>query len=174
MDGDDSPGSLRHEARTVPRTVRISDDQPHPVDVDRLRHLADHVLAAQGVPAHVELSVACIDADEMAALKGQHLGEHVATDVLAFPMDAIDEWAGERGAGGDAGAPTMLGDVVLCPQVAAAQAADRDASTAEELDLLLVHGILHLLGYDHVDTTEREEMFGLTDTLLAAFGSSSA
>ncbi|MEX2620683.1 MAG: rRNA maturation RNase YbeY, partial [Egibacteraceae bacterium] len=94
-----------------------------------------------------------------------HLDEHAPTDVLAFPMDAADSPGG--------GEAMVLGDVVLCPAVAAQQAAERDAPAADELDLLLVHGILHLLGYDHVDAAEQTEMFGLTDALLASFRSRS-
>lgn len=155
MDGADSPGRARA------RTVLVSDEQSHPVDADRLRRLAAHVLADQGVPAGVELSVACVEAAEMAALKGRHLGEHAPTDVLAFPMDGPGATV--------AGEPALLGDVVLCPQVAAAQAGERGVPTADELDLLLVHGILHLLGHDHAEAGERGVMFGLTDALLASF-----
>lgn len=165
MDGDDSPGGrgAHHEPQEGARTVLISDEQPHPVDTDRLRRLAVHVLAQQVVPPGFELSVACVDAAEMATLMGRHLDEHAPTDVLAFPMDAADAHGG--------GEAMVLGDVVLCPAVAADQAAAREAPLADELDLLLVHGILHLLGYDHVDATEQAEMFGLTDTLLASFRS---
>lgn len=151
MDPDDRP------------RVLVTDEQRAAVDHERLRHLAAHVLASRDVPHDMELSVACVDADAIAALKGRHLGEHAPTDVLAFPMD-------EPAAVGD-GSPGMLGDVVLCPQVAASQAAERGVPTGEELDMLLVHGILHLLGYDHVDADERAEMFELTDALLAAFRS---
>lgn len=169
MDGDDSQGNSgsRHDALSAPRhdaaprTVSISDEQGHPVDEQRLRRLARHVLAEQEVPPAMELSVACIDAPAMAALKHRHLGEDAPTDVLAFPMDMPGET--------EPGVPAVLGDVVLCPEVAAAQAAERQAPSADELDVLLVHGILHLLGYDHVDALERDEMFGLTDALLASF-----
>jgi probable rRNA maturation factor len=65
--------------------------------------------------------------------------------------------------------PALLGDVVLCPAVAAAQAVERDLPVADELQLLLVHGILHLLGHDHADPGERAVMFRLTDRLLADF-----
>jgi probable rRNA maturation factor len=155
MDGDDRPGQPR------PRTVLISDEQAHPVDAERLRRLAAHVLADRGVPPAMELSVACVDAAAMAALKRHHLGEDAPTDVLAFPMDTPGETP--------PGVPAVLGDIALCPEVAAAQAADRQVPPADELDVLLVHGILHLLGYDHVDRAERDAMFGLTDRLLGAY-----
>lgn len=165
MDGADrpGPGAAAPQAPAGPRTVLVSDEQPFPVDTDRLCRLARHVLDARGVPADMELSVTFVDAAEMAALKGRHLGEHAATDVLAFPMDVPGETA--------PGEPALLGDVVVCPDVAAHQAAERGAPVGDELELLLVHGILHLLGYDHLDAAERAEMFGLTDALLAGFGS---
>jgi probable rRNA maturation factor len=163
MDGD---GRRRPGGAAASRTVLVSDEQSRPVDLERLRRLAGHVLADRGVPAGTELSVTCIDAAAMAALNGRHLGEHTPTDVLAFPMDAPGETTPDE--------PALLGDVVLCPEVAAAQAADRGAPAADELDLLLVHGILHLLGHDHVDEAERADMFGLTDALLASFAGSAA
>lgn len=162
MDGDDRRGTGDAGAS---RTVLVSDEQSRPVDVDRLRRLARHVLADRGVPPGMELSVTCLDTAAMAALKGRHLGQHTPTDVLAFPMDAPGETP--------PGEPALLGDVVLCPDVAAAQAAEREGSAADELDLLLVHGILHLLGHDHADDVERAEMFGLTDALLGSFARSS-
>lgn len=159
MDEDGRRGHT--DAPSGARSVLIVDEQDEPVDHERLRHLADHVLDRCEVPADLELSVACIDAGSIAALKAEHLGEHAPTDVLAFPMDAPGDAPGAE--------PGILGDVVLCPEVAAAQAAERGVPAGEELELLLVHGILHLLGHDHIDATERAEMFGLTDDLLASF-----
>ncbi|HWH33485.1 MAG TPA: rRNA maturation RNase YbeY [Egibacteraceae bacterium] len=131
------------------------------VDVERLQRLARHVLADRRVPDGMELSVLCVDADDMAELNGHHMGKQGPTDVLAFPMDLPGETL--------PGEPAILGDVVLCPAVAAAQAAEHGKTFAAELELLLVHGILHLLGHDHAEPAERAEMFGLTDRLLASF-----
>lgn len=155
MDADDRPWPAGAGA------VLITDEQERAVDHGRLRRLAGHVLSDRGVPAGVQLSVALVDEDAMAALKREHLGQDAPTDVLAFPMDGpAPPRAGEG--------PALLGDVVLCPGVAAAQAAARGVPEADELDLLLVHGILHLLGHDHADEAERAAMFGLTDELLAS------
>ena len=105
------------------------------------------------------------------------MGEPGPTDVLAFPMDELDlrgsaASATGHGAGGeepDETGPAVLGDVVLCPEVAERQGAEAGHSTAAELELLCTHGVLHLLGYDHGDPEEHEEMFGLQDELLSTW-----
>ena len=132
-----------------------------PVDAVRLRRLASFVLADRSVPEAMELSVLAVDVDTITNLNSQHMGVEAPTDVLAFPMDLPGETA--------PGEPTILGDVVLCPEVAAQQAAEHGNSPQAEQDLLLVHGLLHLLGHDHADEEERRAMFSLTDRLLADF-----
>lgn len=131
------------------------------VDAERLQRLALHVLSDRRVPDAMELSILCVDREDMAQLNGHHMGKQGPTDVLAFPMDLPGETL--------PGEPAILGDVVLCPAVAAQQAGERGRPFEAELDLLLVHGILHLLGHDHAEPEERAEMFGLTDRLLASF-----
>lgn len=131
------------------------------VDVDRLGRLASFVLADQGVPEAMELSVLAVDVDTIARLNAQHMGAEGPTDVLAFPIDRPGDAAPDQ--------PSILGDVVLCPQVAARQAAEHGRSAEAEQDLLTVHGILHLLGHDHAEDDERRTMFALTDRLLADF-----
>jgi probable rRNA maturation factor len=91
------------------------------------------------------------------------------TDVLAFPMDELNDQRDDLE--GDL-PPTLLGDVVLCPAVAAAQAKQAGHSVAAELDLLCTHGVLHLLGYDHADAAEEREMFGLQSQLLEGWARS--
>jgi probable rRNA maturation factor len=108
------------------------------VDERAAEEVARAVLAAEGVDDG-ELGITFVDADEMRALKSEHLGIDEATDVLSFPLDGRDEVP--------EGVPRALGDVVLCPQV-----------VGEEWRAPLVHGLLHLLGYDHGDEmTAREE-----------------
>ncbi len=141
--------------------VFVADEQALPVDIDRLRRLAEFVLAAQHVPPGMELSVLAVDRDAIAALNAHHMDAEGPTDVLAFPIDLPGETT--------PGQPALLGDVVLCPEVAAEQAPAHGATTAAEIELLLVHGILHLLGHDHAEDDERTVMFSLTDRLLAAF-----
>jgi probable rRNA maturation factor len=141
--------------------VFVADEQTRPVDTEHLRRLADYVLGDRRVPAAMELSVLCVERPAMAALNAHHMGEQGPTDVLAFPMDLPGETT--------AGEPAILGDVVLCPEVAETQAREHGNTTEAELELLLVHGILHLLGHDHAEPGERDAMFGLTDRLLSAF-----
>ena len=142
-------------------SVFVADEQGRPVDADRLMALARHVLSDRGVPADMELTVLCVEPDDIAALNTQHMGATGPTDVLAFPMDMPGEAMADE--------PGILGDVVLCPTVAADQAATQGKAESEEIDLLLVHGILHLLGHDHAEPDERAAMFGLTDRLLETF-----
>lgn len=141
-------------------TVFVADEQGHPVPAERLRSLAEFVLAAEAVPASMELTLLLVDEPPIAELNEAHLGVEGPTDVLAFPIDAPGD------AGGDV--PAVLGDVVLCPAVAARQA---PGDPAGEVEMLTVHGILHLLGHDHAEEDERRVMFGRTDELLAGFRS---
>jgi probable rRNA maturation factor len=141
--------------------VFLADEQDRDVEIERLAALAAHVLADQRVPDTMELNVLCVDSGAMAELNAHHMGATGPTDVLAFPMDLPGESL--------AGEPAILGDVVLCPEVAAAQAPAHQSTYAAEMELLLVHGILHLLGHDHAEDEERRIMFELTDRLLTAY-----
>jgi probable rRNA maturation factor len=124
--------------------------------------------------------VLLVDEKAMAELHERWMGEPGPTDVLAFPMDELRPPhltginAGRAGAEEPGPDPGLLGDVVLCPQVAASQGREAGHSTQDELELLCVHGILHLLGYDHADAGERAVMFGLQDRLLSAWQSDRA
>lgn len=142
-------------------SVSVTDEQQHPVDHDQLRSLARHVLHAQSVPQRMDLSILLVDSGVMAELNREHLGGDGPTDVLAFPIDAPQE-APPAG-------PAVLGEVVLCPQVAARQAQQAGHDVAAELRLLTVHGILHVLGMDHADPDAERRMFARTDELLAGF-----
>lgn len=138
--------------------VFLSDEQDTAVDADDLLALARHVLEARDVPPEAELALMLVDRSAIAALNAEHLGAEGPTDVLAFPIDRPGE-ASE-------GPPPVLGDVVVCPEVAEEQAAEADHSVQEELQLLTVHGILHVLGMDHARAEPRREMFALTERLL--------
>lgn len=141
--------------------VVVADEQDVEVDQERLMRLARHVLAAQRVPDDMEVAILLVDETTISELNSTHLHQDGPTDVLAFPIDE----PGEAPAGG----PAMLGDVVLCPAYVARQAADHGRPFADELAMLTVHGLLHLLGMDHADATQEREMFGLTDQLLSSF-----
>lgn len=145
--------------------VFVADEQTDvEVDVDRLHLLTEFVMADRRVPAAMEVSVLCVDRDAIHALNRTHMGHDRPTDVLAFPLDAPGETAH--------GEVAILGDVVLCPAVAVAQAGEHGKTPQAEMDLLVVHGLLHLLGHDHAEEAEKALMFGLTDRLLADFAAS--
>jgi probable rRNA maturation factor len=136
--------------------VVVADEQTAvDVDVDRWSRLAREVLVAEGRVG--ELTLTFIDADEIAALNAEYLGKTGPTDVLSFPLDGDLDAAAD---GFDfAGAPpVLLGDVVVCPGVAAAQAPTHAGTFDDELALLVVHGVLHVLGHDHAEPAERARM----------------
>lgn len=141
--------------------VFLADEQGVAVDADDLVALARHVLRERRVPDDMELALLLVDETTIAGLNAQHMGKDGPTDVLAFPIDAPGEAAPD--------APAVLGDVVLCPAVAHQQASGFGRTPDDEVRLLTVHGILHLLGMDHADPEEERAMFGLTDELLASY-----
>ena len=145
--------------------VTVVDDRSDcriPVDSERLSFLATRILAeAYTGMAWIELAIHLVDPEAIAALNRDHLGGDGPTDVLAFPVDLLGEVPD--------GSPVLLGDVVLCPAVAAGQAVDHSREVDAELSLLLVHGVLHLLGHDHADPEERVVMQRLEQELLERY-----
>jgi probable rRNA maturation factor len=152
-------------------SIEIANESGIEVDEAALSAVARHTLDQIGVSPLAELSVIVVDVAAMSALHERWMGEPGPTDVLAFPMDELDMPPGPNA--GDAG-PALLGDVVLCPQVAARQAATAGHPTEAELHLLCTHGILHLLGYDHADAEEEREMFELQGEILRGWQESRA
>ncbi|QYC39768.1 Endoribonuclease YbeY [Nonomuraea coxensis DSM 45129] len=150
-------------------SIEINNESGVGVDEESLVALATHVLAEMGINPLAELSIVVIDEDAMAELHEKWMGEPGPTDVLAFPMDELRPGGGARGDSESPADPALLGDVVLCPQVAARQAEEAGHATADELELLCTHGILHLLGYDHAEPEEHKEMFGLQSQLLESW-----
>ncbi|HVT65492.1 MAG TPA: rRNA maturation RNase YbeY [Mycobacteriales bacterium] len=148
-------------------SIEIANESGVEVDVHSIEQLARFVLNEMKVNPLVELSIRLVDVEAMTALHVHFMNEPGPTDVLAFPMDELNDQRDDM-AGGDV-PPTLLGDVVLCPEVAAKQAAQAGHSVGDELQLLGTHGILHLLGYDHGDPAEEREMFGLQTHLLEAW-----
>jgi probable rRNA maturation factor len=164
-------------------SVFVADEQGtgerHPVDVARWVGLAEAVLAAEGVVGDAELSLLFVDRDTMRELNARFTGTEAPTDVLAFPLDGALVEPGRWPDGGLTGPdrdpvapdelPLLLGDVVICPAVAAANAPDHAGTYDDEVALLLVHGILHLLGMDHAEPDERAAMQARERDLLARF-----
>jgi len=157
-------------------TIEIANESGVPVDEVAVASVARFALDRLRIHPLAELSVLLVDEAAMTDLHVKWMDEPGPTDVLSFPMDELRPPSmaggahGGRVAGDEPGPePGLLGDVVLCPQVAAAQAAQAGHSAQQELELLCVHGILHLLGYDHADPEEEAEMFGLQGELLQAW-----
>ncbi|HVX43632.1 MAG TPA: rRNA maturation RNase YbeY [Mycobacteriales bacterium] len=144
--------------------IEIANESGTSVDESALATLAAFVLGRMGVSPLAELSVLLVDEKYMSSLHERWMGEPGPTDVLAFPMDELET---DRGRDEDLAPKTaLLGDVVLCPAVAARQARGAGHTMEDELHLLATHGMLHLLGYDHADPAEEQEMFGLQGKLL--------
>lgn len=148
--------------------VFFADEQADEVvDGARIAALADFVLSAEGVTARAEVSVLTVDADTIADLNLRFLKRRGPTDVLAFPIEDAPWQAAADDSGGDA--PVLLGDVVVCPEVARRNAASHAGTFEREIDLLVVHGLLHLLGYDHHNDADAERMEGRERRILARF-----
>ncbi|HLL65579.1 MAG TPA: rRNA maturation RNase YbeY [Micromonosporaceae bacterium] len=145
-------------------SIEIANESGVPVDSDSIQAVARHALDEMGVNPLAELSILLVDVEYMTELNHRWMDGEGPTDVLAFPMD---EGSVDHGPGEASGAePALLGDIVLCPEVAAKQAATAGHSAVDELAMLTVHGTLHLLGYDHAEPDEEREMFGLQGRLL--------
>ncbi len=145
-------------------TIEVNNESGYEVDEAEVAVLARYVLDEMHLNPQTDLSVLLVDVDVMSDLHVRWMDEPGPTDVLSFPMDEL-----RPGTDGEPSPPGLLGDVVLCPEVAAQQARAAGHSTVEELLLLTVHGILHLLGYDHAEPDEEKEMFALQRTLLLTF-----
>lgn len=156
-------------------SIEIANESEAAVDEPALAALARYVLDEMRIHPLAELSVLLVDSATMADLHQRWLGEPGPTDVLAFPMDELrppppgSERAGRPAAVELGATPGLLGDVVLCPEVATQQAREAHHPVAEELQMLCTHGILHLLGFDHAEPGERATMFGLQDRLLRSW-----
>ena len=141
--------------------VEILNESGIEVPEDALLRMARHVYARLHVHERAETAVTVVDAARMAELQEEWMDLPGPSAVMRLPLDELTPGSPEAPAEG------VLGDVVLCPEVAAEQAARGGHSRDDELLLLLTHGMLHLLGYDHVEDAEREEMFTLQDRLVS-------
>ncbi|MDQ1588935.1 MAG: putative rRNA maturation factor [Microbacteriaceae bacterium] len=145
-------------------SIEINNESAIPVDEAALLRLSAYALDAMHVHPDAELAIVLVDEAAMEQLHVQWMDEPGPTDVLSFPMDEL------RPGTEDVPTPAgLLGDIVLCPQVAQAQAETAGHSTQEELQLLTTHGILHLLGFDHAEPDEEKEMFGIQRDILVGF-----
>ncbi len=160
------PGPRPGPSQSGP-TVEIADEQTAvALDAAHLGDLAHAVLVDHGVQRG-ELSLSFVDVETISQLNQRYLDGVGATDVLAFPLDdhAADVTQA-AGSGGPDPVPVLLGDVAVCPEVAARNAAARSVSTDDELALLVVHGVLHVLGMDHAEPDEAAAMQACERRLL--------
>lgn len=134
-----------------------------PIDLDRLAGLLAAALAHEGVPAVAEVSLQLVSETTIGELNEAHLGSTGPTDVLSFPLDGVDGPSTDDEA-------WMVGDVVVCPAVAALQAPTHAGDLDAELALLVVHAALHLCGWDHGDSESRDAMWARERELMEALG----
>jgi probable rRNA maturation factor len=160
--------------------VFVADEQDaRPVDTERWRELATRVLMAEGINGDAELSLLFVDEGAMTELNERFMGESGSTDVLSFPIEDELASAGRYPDNGTTGPlndrdepsdpPLLLGDVVICPAVADRNAPTHAGTYDDELALLVVHGVLHVLGHDHAEATQAEAMQAKERDLLARF-----
>ena len=143
-------------------SIEILEESETSVDVRRMAALSRFVLDRLRVHPQAELCIKAVDEATIAELNQQWMEKEGPTDVLAFPMDEL-----RPGLVNEEPEEGVLGDLVLCPEVAQRQGETAGHGRDAELELLTVHGILHLLGYDHAEPDEHRVMFGLQDDLLA-------
>ncbi|WP_421845091.1 rRNA maturation RNase YbeY [Mycobacterium sp.] len=144
-------------------SIEVSNESGIDVSETELVSVARFVIAKMDVNPSAELSMVLLDTAAMADLHMRWMDLPGPTDVMSFPMDELEP--GGRPDAPEPG-PSMLGDIVLCPEFAAQQAAAAGHSLGQELALLTIHGVLHLLGYDHSEQDEEKEMFALQDHML--------
>jgi len=145
-------------------SIEINNESAIEVDEAAILRLSAFALDTMHVHADADLAIVLVDEGAMEQLHVQWMDEPGPTDVLSFPMDELRPGTEEVET-----PPGLLGDIVLCPQVAQAQAETAGHPTLDELLLLTTHGILHLLGFDHAEPEEEKEMFGIQRDILLGF-----
>ena len=145
-------------------SIEISNESELPVDVERVQHLAGFVRDELKLHPMVDVGIIFVDEAPMEELHIKWMDEPGPTDVLSFPMDEL------RPGSEDVPSPEgVLGDIVVCPQIAAKQAQVAGHAPINEILLLVTHGMLHLVGFDHATPSEEQEMFSLQRSLLEKF-----
>jgi probable rRNA maturation factor len=148
-------------------SIEINNESGVEVDEAALQRLAAFALDFLHVHPDADLAIVLVDEAAMEQLHVQWMDEPGPTDVLSFPMDELRPGTEE-----EITPAGLLGDIVLCPQVAIEQAKTAGHPTQDELQLLTAHGILHLLGFDHAEPDEEKEMFGLQRDILVGYAHS--
>lgn len=142
-------------------SIEIVDESGAGIDLDAVKRLATHVYEQMRIHAEADVYVRFVEAGPMEELHLEWMDLAGPTDVMSFPMDELRP--------GDDAEPGVLGDIVVCSEIAAEQARASGHSTMDEVLLLVTHGLLHLMGYDHADDEEKAEMFGLQRRLLLTY-----
>lgn len=148
--------------------IEFGDDQDEPAPVDELTRLAEIVLKSEGLDDSTSVAITLVDEQMIAELNQSHLGKSGPTDVLSFPIE--DAVPGQPPMPGPDGPPTQLGDVFIAPSVVRVNAERDHAQYEDEIALMVVHGLLHLLGWDHVEDDDAEAMEKREAELLRLIG----
>lgn len=143
--------------------IEILNETTDDIDIQRVIDLGQHLFTSLHIASDAELAIVFVDNEAMSFLHHEWMGLEGPTDVMSFPMDELRPGTHEEPARG------LLGDIVISPEVAADHAGRGGHSTADEIALLVTHGLLHLLGYDHHDDDEKHRMFSLQTQLLQQF-----
>ena len=149
-------------------SIFLADEQTESVGIDDLHSLAEMVLAEEAYPEDVEVTLLLVSESEIASYNQRFLDRPGPTDVLAFPVEEL--LPGVVPETDPQGPPLMLGDVIVAPAYVRRQAEEHGVAFEDEMALMVTHGILHLLGYDHVDDDEAERMEARERELLAKVG----
>ena len=136
--------------------IELTNNSAAQADENQISNVAKFALAKMGIHPDSDLSITIVDEVEMEKLHIEWMDLPGPTDVLSFPMDELKPFSAADG-------PGIIGDIVLCPEFAAKQA---KSTVAAELALLTIHGVLHLLGFDHAEKNEEKEMFDLQEKIL--------
>lgn len=142
--------------------IDLSNESGEEVDTQALLRLAHFALKQLRIHPQADLSILLVDPDTMTAYHKQFMNLEGPTDVMSFPMDELR--APEEGQPPPRG---LLGDIVICPAFTSAQAPGNGRTNQEEIEYLLIHGLLHLLGHDHAEPDEKAVMFGLNDRIIS-------
>lgn len=148
--------------------VFVTDEQTVPVDLAGIRLLAETVLAGEAYPDESEVTVMLVTDDAIAEYNERFMSRQGPTDVLAFPLEQLEPGVAPERRPNDP--PVVLGDVVIAPQYVSLQAAEQGSEFGDEMALMVVHGLLHLMGWDHADDAQAEEMEARERDLLARVG----
>ena len=146
--------------------VKHGEDLVSQVDIEKL---ATFALNYEEVPENTEVSITFVDDDEMTVLNGEYRGKEGPTDVLSFECDGLDDEFMVLDDDEFEELTMPLGDIVIAPDVCARQCSDYGTTFEQELSLLLVHGLLHLCGYDHIEEEDAVEMEALEKEILSAW-----